>query len=99
VRGDINNADLLHDLLSRQRPCAIVNFAAESHVDSSIHGAQDFIQTNICGTFQLLQAARKYWSGMAGSEQNDYDVLIKASSVSHVASRALTLTKALRLPD
>lgn len=75
VRGDINNADLLHDLLSRHRPCAIVNFAAESHVDRSIHGAQDFIQTNICGTFQLLQAARKYWSGMARSERNNFRFL------------------------
>jgi dTDP-glucose 4,6-dehydratase len=50
------------DLLSRHRPRAIVNFAAESHVDRSIHGPEDFIQTNILGTFRLLEVARAYWN-------------------------------------
>jgi len=66
VRGDINDADLLGDLLKRHTPRAIVHFAAESHVDRSIHGPAEFIQTNINGTFTLLEAARAHWSALAG---------------------------------
>jgi dTDP-glucose 4,6-dehydratase len=61
ARGDINDADLVSDLLQRHQPAAIIHFAAESHVDRSIHNAQEFIRTNIEGTFKLLQSARQYW--------------------------------------
>ncbi len=66
VQGDINDADLLADLLKRHAPRAIVHFAAESHVDRSIHGPAEFIQTNINGTFTLLEAARAHWSALDG---------------------------------
>jgi len=65
VRGDIGDAGLVGELLAQHRPRAIINFAAESHVDRSIHGPEDFIQTNIVGTFHLLEAVRAYWSGLA----------------------------------
>ena len=61
VQGDIADAALVGRLLAGHRPRAIVHFAAESHVDRSIHGAQDFIATNIVGTFRLLEAARAHW--------------------------------------
>jgi dTDP-glucose 4,6-dehydratase len=64
VRGDIADAELVAKLLAEHRPRAIVNFAAESHVDRSIHGPAEFIQTNIVGTFTLLEAARAYWNGL-----------------------------------
>ncbi len=64
VQGDIGDAKLVADLLRRHQPRAIVNFAAESHVDRSIHGPDAFIQTNIVGTFRLLEAVRAYWSGL-----------------------------------
>jgi dTDP-glucose 4,6-dehydratase len=64
VRGDIGERDLLTALLAQHRPRAIVHFAAESHVDRSIHGPGEFITTNINGTFCLLEAARAYWSGL-----------------------------------
>jgi dTDP-glucose 4,6-dehydratase len=62
VRGDIGDAELLKSLFAEHQPRAIVNFAAESHVDRSIHGPAEFIQTNIVGTFTLLEAARAYWN-------------------------------------
>ena len=58
VQGDIGDADLMARLLKEHQPRAIVNFAAESHVDRSIHGPEDFIQTNVVGTFRILEAAR-----------------------------------------
>ncbi|MDR0777383.1 MAG: dTDP-glucose 4,6-dehydratase [Azonexus sp.] len=61
VRGDIGDGSLVAQLLHRYQPRAIVHFAAESHVDRSIHGPEDFIQTNIVGSFRLLEAARAYW--------------------------------------
>ena len=61
ARGDIGDAALLAQLLAVHRPRAIVNFAAESHVDRSIHGPGEFIQTNIVGSFVLLEAARAFW--------------------------------------
>ena len=64
VRGDIGDADLVASLLAEHKPRAIVNFAAESHVDRSIHGPAEFIQTNIVGTFNLLEATRAYWNGL-----------------------------------
>ena len=64
VHGDIGDAKLTTSLLARYKPRAIINFAAESHVDRSIHGPEDFIQTNIVGSFHLLEAARAYWSSL-----------------------------------
>lgn len=64
VRGDIGDRALVAQLLKEHQPRAIVNFAAESHVDRSIHGPADFIETNIVGTFNLLECAREYWSGL-----------------------------------
>jgi dTDP-glucose 4,6-dehydratase len=62
VRGDIGDRALVGKLLREHRPAAIVNFAAESHVDRSIHGPEDFIQTNVVGTFHLLEEVRGYWN-------------------------------------
>uniref|UniRef100_UPI0025ED6D81 dTDP-glucose 4,6-dehydratase n=1 Tax=uncultured Pseudacidovorax sp. TaxID=679313 RepID=UPI0025ED6D81 len=62
VQGDIGDSDLIERLLAEHQPRAVVNFAAESHVDRSIHGPEDFIQTNVLGTFRLLEAVRGYWS-------------------------------------
>ena len=64
VRGDIGDAALLTQLLATHQPRAILNFAAESHVDRSIHGPEDFIQTNILGTFHLLECVRTYWGAL-----------------------------------
>ncbi|MDP1996651.1 MAG: dTDP-glucose 4,6-dehydratase [Gallionella sp.] len=64
VQGDIGDAKLVSRLLAEHRPRAILNFAAESHVDRSIHGPEDFIQTNIVGTFHLLEAVRAYWQNL-----------------------------------
>ena len=64
VQGNIGDSTLLADLLAQNRPRSIINFAAESHVDRSIHGPEDFIQTNIVGTFRLLEAVRVYWGGL-----------------------------------
>lgn len=64
VQGDIGDRALVAHLLKDHQPRAIVNFAAESHVDRSIHGPADFIETNIVGTFNLLECARDYWSGL-----------------------------------
>lgn len=61
VQGDICNRNLITSLLSKHQPDGIINLAAESHVDRSIDGPSDFIQTNIVGTFELLEAARFYW--------------------------------------
>ena len=64
VRGDITDRALVDSLLERHRPRAIVHFAAESHVDRSIHGPEAFLRTNIHGTFVLLEAARHYWASL-----------------------------------
>ena len=65
VRGDIGDGDLVTTLLREHPIRAIVHFAAESHVDRSIHGPEDFIQTNIVGTFRLLEAARGHWTALS----------------------------------
>ncbi|MCC2680675.1 MAG: dTDP-glucose 4,6-dehydratase [Nitrosospira multiformis] len=75
VQGDIGDSDLLVHLLKDYRPRAILNFAAESHVDRSIHGPEDFIQTNIVGTFRLLEASRDYWSKLKGNEKQQFRFL------------------------
>ena len=64
IKGSIGDFDLVAKLLAEYQPRAIINFAAESHVDRSIHGPEDFIQTNIVGTFHLLEAVRAYWNGL-----------------------------------
>ncbi|MBA4141407.1 MAG: dTDP-glucose 4,6-dehydratase [Nitrosospira sp.] len=64
VRGDIGDLALVSELLQRYQPRAIINFAAESHVDRSIHAPEAFIQTNIVGAFRLLEAARSYWHSL-----------------------------------
>ena len=64
VQGNIGDSTLVADLLAQNQPRSIINFAAESHVDRSIHGPEDFIQTNIVGTFRLLEAVRVYWGGL-----------------------------------
>jgi dTDP-glucose 4,6-dehydratase len=75
VQGDIGDATLVARLLADHRPRAVVNFAAESHVDRSIHGPEDFIKTNIVGTFHLLEAVRAYWGGLAGAEREAFRLL------------------------
>jgi dTDP-glucose 4,6-dehydratase len=69
VHGDIGDRALVEQLLRDHRPRAVVNFAAESHVDRSIHGPGDFIQTNVMGTFQLLEAVRGHWQALPADEQ------------------------------
>ncbi|HET9044005.1 MAG TPA: dTDP-glucose 4,6-dehydratase [Burkholderiales bacterium] len=69
VRGDICDRAFVDALLAQHRPRAIVHFAAESHVDRSIHGPADFIQTNVVGTFTLLEAVRGHWSSLASAEK------------------------------
>ncbi len=69
VQGDIGDRTLVSQLLATHQPRAIVNFAAESHVDRSIHGPGDFIHTNIVGTYELLEAVRQYWSTLGAPEK------------------------------
>jgi dTDP-glucose 4,6-dehydratase len=69
VQGDIGDRDLVAQLLANYQPRAVINFAAESHVDRSIHGPGDFIQTNIVGTFNLLESVRGYWSALPAAEK------------------------------
>ena len=75
VQGDIGDPMLLAQLLSTHKPRAIINFAAESHVDRSIHGPRDFIQTNINGSFELLESVRAYWNALDGSEGANFRFL------------------------
>ena len=75
VRGDIGDAALVKDLLTRHRPRAILNFAAESHVDRSIAAPQAFVETNVVGTVKLLQAAHAYWQALAGAEAQQFRFL------------------------
>lgn len=72
VKGDIHDRALVRELLNRHRPRAVVNFAAESHVDRSIQGPEDFIQTNVNGTFHLLQESRAYWDGLGAAEKSAF---------------------------
>lgn len=69
VQGDIGDRALVDALLQRYRPRAVINFAAESHVDRSIHGPAEFIQTNVVGTFNLLESVRAHWSGLSADAQ------------------------------
>jgi dTDP-glucose 4,6-dehydratase len=69
VQGDIGERTLVERLLAEHRPRAVLHFAAESHVDRSIHGPGEFMRTNVMGTFTLLEAARGYWSGLAEADK------------------------------
>ncbi|WP_018411125.1 dTDP-glucose 4,6-dehydratase [Methyloversatilis thermotolerans] len=69
VQGDICDRELVDRLLSTHRPRAVVHFAAESHVDRSIHGPGEFMRTNVTGTFTLLEAARAYWGALEGDDK------------------------------
>ena len=75
VRGDIGDRALVESLLARHRPRAIVNFAAESHVDRSIHGPAEFIATNVVGTFTLLDATRAWWAALPTAEREAFRFL------------------------
>lgn len=75
VRGDICDRPLVDDLLQKHKPRAIVHFAAESHVDRSIHGPAAFVRTNVEGTFTLLEAAREYWSAMEDADKSGFRFL------------------------
>jgi dTDP-glucose 4,6-dehydratase len=75
VHGDIGDRELVRRLLERCQPSAIVHFAAESHVDRSIRGPDDFIRTNVDGTFALLEEVRAYWSGLGGEDRNRFRFL------------------------
>jgi dTDP-glucose 4,6-dehydratase len=75
IHGDIGDPRLVRQLLHDYRPSAVLNFAAETHVDRSIVGPEDFIQTNVVGTFRLLEALREYWEGLAGAEKDAFRFL------------------------
>ena len=75
VHGDICDRTLVDALLTEYRPRAILHFAAESHVDRSIQGPGSFVQTNVFGTYSLLEAARQYWSGLGDAERQNFRFL------------------------
>lgn len=75
VQGDMGDRALVERLLAEHQPRAVLNFAAESHVDRSIHGPEDFIQTNIVGTFRLLEAVRAYWSALPEAKKTAFRFL------------------------
>lgn len=81
VHGDIGDRALVAKLLAEHRPDAIVNFAAESHVDRSIDGPAAFVQTNVVGTLALLEAARDYWKGLEGAAKDGFRFLQDRKSV------------------
>lgn len=75
VQADIGDSAVIGQLLAQHQPRAVMNFAAESHVDRSIHGPEDFIQTNVVGTFRLLEAVRAYWNGLEGEAKTSFRFL------------------------
>lgn len=75
VNGDICDQDLVHSLLEQYRPRAVIHFAAESHVDRSIHDPEQFIQTNIVGMFRLLEQVRTYWDALPETEKSAFRFL------------------------
>lgn len=75
VQADIKDRNLVSGLLSQYRPRAVINFAAETHVDRSIHGPEDFIQTNIVGTFSLLECVRNYWDKLPVTDKKAFRFL------------------------
>jgi len=75
VQGDIGDSALVDRLLAEHKPRAVVNFAAESHVDRSIHGPEDFVQTNVLGTFRLLESVRGFWSALPADQKTAFRFL------------------------
>jgi dTDP-glucose 4,6-dehydratase len=75
IHGDICDRELVSDLLQHRHPRAIVHFAAESHVDRSIHGPDDFVRTNVNGTFTLLEAVRAYWTQLESAQKSQFRFL------------------------
>ncbi len=75
VQGDIADRNLVSQLLEQYQPRAVINFAAESHVDRSIHGPADFIQTNVLGTFNLLESVRDYWQSLDDAKRLQFRFL------------------------
>lgn len=75
VEGDIGDGPLVSRLLAEHQPCGVVNFAAESHVDRSIDGPAAFVETNVVGTFRLLEAVRRYWSNLAEPRRSEFRFL------------------------
>ena len=75
MQGDIGDRELVASLLQQHQPRAVLHFAAESHVDRSIHGPLDFIQTNVVGTCQLLESVRAYWHGLNPDSQQSFRFL------------------------
>jgi dTDP-glucose 4,6-dehydratase len=75
VRADIGDTSVIAELLARHQPAAVLNFAAESHVDRSIHGPGDFIETNVVSTFRLLEAVRAYWSSLPEPARSNFRFL------------------------
>jgi dTDP-glucose 4,6-dehydratase len=75
VHADINERDILEQLLQKHKPRAVLHFAAESHVDRSIHGPAAFIETNVNGTFSLLESVREYWQALPAQEKNAFRFL------------------------
>ena len=75
VQADIGDSAVIGQLLAQHQPRAVINFAAESHVDRSIHGPEDFIQTNVVGTFRLLEAVRAYWNGLESEAKTSFRFL------------------------
>ncbi|EOA04515.1 dtdp-glucose 4,6-dehydratase [Herbaspirillum frisingense GSF30] len=91
IQGDIGDRQLVADLLKQHRPRAVVNFAAESHVDRSIHGPEAFVQTNVLGTFNLLESVREYWSQLDEAEHRQFRFL-------HVSTDEVYGSLALQAP-
>jgi len=88
VQGDIGDRELVARLLKEHQPRAVINFAAESHVDRSIHGPGEFIQTNIVGTFNLLEAVRGYWSQLPDTLNGHGTAPLAMTGVNVMASKA-----------
>ena len=72
VHGDIGDSDCIRSLLAQHRPSAVINFAAESHVDRSIDGPAEFVETNVLGTFRLLEESRNYWRSLPDAEKESF---------------------------
>ena len=75
IHGDITDSSVLKKIYAEYRPRGVVHFAAESHVDRSIDGPEEFVMTNVVGTFRMLEAARGYWSSLTGREKSAFRFL------------------------
>ncbi|WP_370263708.1 dTDP-glucose 4,6-dehydratase [Limnobacter sp.] len=75
VHASIGDADVVRKVLAEHQPRAVLNFAAESHVDRSILGPEEFIQTNVVGTYRLLECVREYWSTLHGTAKTNFRFL------------------------